>query len=82
MNPRDQWIAKRALATAHRDTARWGRLLRIAIRVPLATPIDLAHALAVRDATARPIVAKILNRYDRAQGDLLAARTTLTDPHQ
>ncbi|MFI6637164.1 hypothetical protein ACIBI7_50485 [Nonomuraea fuscirosea] len=75
----ERWLAKRALGAAHRDVNRWARLVRIAVRVPMATPIDLAHALALRDAPARPIVAKVLDRYERAQGDLLDARTALAD---
>ncbi|MFI6536697.1 hypothetical protein ACIBHY_29895 [Nonomuraea sp. NPDC050547] len=73
------WLAKLALGTAHRNVTRWGRCLRIVVRVPLATPIDLAHALAIRDAETRPFVAKVLDRYERAQGGLLAARTDLAD---
>ncbi|MEV1167423.1 hypothetical protein [Nonomuraea sp. NPDC049784] len=43
------------------------------------TPLDLAHALAVRDADTRPLVAKVLDGYEHAQGDLLAARVALAD---
>ncbi|MEU4231140.1 hypothetical protein AB0F17_43185 [Nonomuraea sp. NPDC026600] len=73
------WHAKHALGAAHRSVTHWGRFLRIAVRVPMATPLDIAHALAVRDAETRPLVAKLLDRYERAQGDLLAARINLTD---
>ncbi|MEU4703287.1 hypothetical protein [Nonomuraea dietziae] len=73
------WHAKHALGSARNAVTRWGRLLRIAVRVPMTTPLDLAHALAVRDADTRPLVAKVLDRYERAQGDLLAARAHLAN---
>ncbi|MGA4995905.1 hypothetical protein [Nonomuraea bangladeshensis] len=71
--------AKLDVDAARRRLTRWGRLLRLAVRAPQATPIDLARALAVRDAPARPLVAAVLNRYDRAHNALQAAHAYLAD---